>query len=55
MNLKTYNPIEFRLFQRLDQLEKTIYKVKKSLLKWLIGTAFIVVMTEGFIYAVLHH
>lgn len=53
--MKTYNPTEFRLVQRLDQLEKALYKVKQSLLKWLIGTAFVVTMTETITYAALHH
>ncbi len=58
--MKTYNPTfnrdsEFRLTQRLDRLEKALYRVKQSLLKWLIGTAFVVTMTESIAYAVLHY
>lgn len=57
--MKTYNPTfnpdtEFRLIQRLKQLEANLYKVKRSLLKWLLGVAFIVVGSEEVIYTFLH-
>ena len=57
--MKTHNPTfnrdtEFRLIQRLDRLEANLYKVKRSLLKWLFGVAFIVVGLEEVLYTFLH-
>ncbi len=43
---------EFRLIQRLDRIEAILYKVKRSLFKWGIGLAFILIVSEGFIYIV---
>ena len=45
---------EFRLIQKLDQLETTFYKVKRSLLKWGIGLVFILVVSEGLVYSLVH-
>ena len=57
--MKTYNPTfnrdsEFRLTQKLDRLEASLYKVKRSLLKWSIGLAFILVASEGIVYSLFH-
>ena len=57
--MKTYNPTfnrdsEFRLTQKLDRLEASLYKVKRSLLKWSIGLAFIVLVSEGLIYSLFN-
>ncbi len=57
--MKTYNQTfnqdsEFRVIHRLDRLEANLYKVKRSLLKWLLGVAFIVVGSEEALYTFLH-
>lgn len=57
--MKMHNPTfnrdsEFRLIHRLDRLEANLYKIKRSLLKWLFGIAFIVMGSEEAIYTFLH-
>ena len=53
-NLTFNRDSEFRLTQKLDRLEANLYKFKRSLLKWLLGVAFIVVGSEEAIYTFLH-
>lgn len=45
---------EFRLIQRLDRLEAKLYQVKRSLLKWTMGLALILVASEGAVYHLFH-
>ena len=45
---------EFRLIQKLDRIETTLYQVKRSLLKWGIGLVFILVVSEGLVYSLFH-
>lgn len=57
--MKTHNPTlnrdsEFRLIHRLDRLEANLYKIKRSLLKWLFGIAFMLVVSEGGVYYLFH-
>ncbi len=53
--IKTFtSDSEFRLIQRLDRLESSLYKVKQSLFKFGIGLAFILVVSEGLLYGLFH-
>ncbi len=52
----TLNPSsEYYLSQKIDRLEATIYKIKNSLLKWGIGLAFILAISEGLVVYILFH
>lgn len=54
-NNSVFNPnSEFRLIQRLDRLEITLYKIKCSILRWGIGIAFMLVVSEGGVYYLFH-
>ena len=53
--MNMFNPYsEFRLIQKLNQLETTLYQVKRSLLQWGIALAFILVVSEGLVYSLIH-
>lgn len=45
---------QFRLIQRLDRLETSLYKVKYSLLRWGIGLTLILVVSEGLVNVLFH-
>ncbi|WP_156792763.1 hypothetical protein [Rickettsiella massiliensis] len=53
-NLSFNRDSEFRLTQKLDRLEASLYKVKWSFLKWSIGLAFILIVSEGLIYSLFN-
>lgn len=54
--MKTYtvNHNEAYLLYKLDRLETVLYRIKRSLLKWGIGLAFILVVSEGLVYSLFH-
>lgn len=55
-NNSTFDPnSEFRIIQRMDKLEASLYRIKYSLLRWGIGIAFILVVTEGVVYRLFHY
>lgn len=54
-NNSVFNPnSEFRIIQRMDRLETTLYKIKCSILRWGIGIAFMLVVSEGVVYSLFH-
>lgn len=50
----SFRDSEFRLIQKLDRLEVHLFKIKRSLLKAILGFSVILITLEGVFYMLIH-